>query len=111
MRFINWLIALVTFQGWRDARRRRRYEELKVLIVKEHMAGRGGMVVPRKYDAKDLLSFKPPMYFHARTETKARCIFWRKDLMTEEVGPPYQKLEIEPLKMAGHPDGYQDDRH
>lgn len=93
MRLVNWLWAVVTFKAWRAARRYRRYAELKALIVKFHLAGKGGMVVPRKYSARDLASFKPPMYFHARSEENERCIFWRKEYMTEEVGPPLKEIE------------------
>lgn len=96
--FIQWIVAFVTLKPWRQARRRRRYEELKALIVKYHLAGKGGMVVPKKFDAVDLQGFRSPMYAHARTKEKQRCLFWRKELMTEEVGPPLQAQHLpEPI--------------
>lgn len=88
MKFVNWLTALVTFKKWRAQRRRKRYDELKALIVKNHLAGKGGLFVPKKYDFKDLQSFRPPMYALARTEKNQPIIYWRQGLMTEEVGPP-----------------------
>lgn len=88
MRLFKILWQALTLTSWRASRRRRRYDEIRALIVEHHMAGKGGLVLPKKYDAKDLLSFKPPMYFLARTEKNQPCIFWRKELMTEEVGPP-----------------------
>lgn len=84
--------ALLTLTGWRAARRRKRYEEIKALIVEQHLCGKGGLVLPKKYDAEDQKSFKPPMYFLARTDKNEPCIFWRKELMSEEVGPPRPKL-------------------
>jgi hypothetical protein len=89
MRFLRAIFDFVTLKPWRAGRIRRRYDELKALIVKEHLAGRGGMLVPRKFRFKELSqSFRPPMYFMARNHHNKLCIFWRKELMTEEVGPP-----------------------
>lgn len=95
MRFLNRIWDLIILKGYRAARRRRRYDEIKAMIVEEHLKGKGGMVLPSKYDARDADSFKPPMYFQARTVKNERCIFWRKELMTEEIGPPRAKTEVQ----------------
>lgn len=92
MNFLKPIWAFVTLSKWRAARRRKRYDDLKALIVKEHLAGYGGIVVPKKYGETDLSSFKAPMYFHAQNQYRQRCIFWRKDLMTKEVGPPMNEV-------------------
>lgn len=90
MKFINWFFKLITFGHFIARRRRRRYEELKKLIVEEHLNGKGGIMIPRKFGKKDLQSFKAPMYHFARKDSAngPLCIFWRKDLMTEEIGAP-----------------------
>jgi hypothetical protein len=96
MNFLKKIWGFVSFKEWRAARRRRRYDELKAMIVQEHLAGYGGLVVPKKYDETDLSSFKAPMYFHAQNQYRQRCIFWRKDLMTKEVGPPTKEVCAQP---------------
>jgi len=81
--------AIKAYFAKREAtKRRNNYEEIKALIVQRHLDGFGGVVLPKKYDAKDLACFKPPMYQPARTEDNKPVIFWRKDLMTVEVGEP-----------------------
>ena len=82
------ILELISLKGWLAARRRRRYDEIKALIVEQHLQGKGGLILPGKYGAKDTACFRPPMYFHARTDHGSRCIFWRKELMSEEVGAP-----------------------
>ena len=93
-RLINW----ITFHGFRARRRRRRYEELRALIMENHLGGKGGMIVPKKYDAKDMKCFGPPMYFFARTKENEPCIFWRKDLMIEEVNSATKKPTADEAK-------------
>lgn len=93
MRVLMAILNFLTFKTYRDrieaAKRRKNYEGIKAEIVKRHLAGFGGLVLERrKYDGKDLAAFLPPMYFTARTANFEPVIFWRKDLMTEEVGPP-----------------------
>lgn len=94
--FLQWLFAAVTLKSWRKQRealrRRRRYDEIKGMIVQRHLGGFGGCVLDKKkFDLKDLESFKPPMYHIAQTSKREPVIFWRKDLMTEEIGPPTLK--------------------
>lgn len=83
----------ITLKDWRDKReairRRANYEAIKAMIVQRHFQGFGGHVLSkREFDLKDLESFKPPMYQIAITSKNEPVIFWRKDLMTEEIGPP-----------------------
>lgn len=89
---IRQILAIITFVDFRARRtaikRRKNYDAIKALIVQEHLAGRGGLVLDKKkFDLEDLGSFKPPMYQIAQTSKRQPVIFWRKDLMTEEVGP------------------------
>jgi|ERR1019366_737945 hypothetical protein len=100
MKILKLFWAFITFKSWRAGWRRRRYDELKALIVEQHLSGKGGMIVPFKYDSKDVACFAAPMYFHARTAKNERCIFWRKELMAEEVGPPRPKTEVQKAEEA-----------
>lgn len=106
-----WLINLLTLKSLRTAWRKRRYEELKALIVAQHKEGFGGMILPLKFGKKDFASFQRPMYSFARSKVSHRfqryynrwrlCIFWRKDLMTAEVGPPdHEALEARKAEQA-----------
>ena len=88
---LNALISFITFKSWRATRRRKRYDEIRALIVKEHLAGNQGMVVPAKFDPEDMKSFRAPMYQIARNQHNQLCIFWDKKKMTEEVGSPTPK--------------------
>lgn len=96
MKLLKWIKTfwgLVTFKGLRLRWRRRRYEEIKAAVIERHREGFGGVVLSKKYDVKDLAAFPPPMYWLARTESQQPVLFWRKDLMTEEVGAPRLKAE------------------
>lgn len=100
--------GFLTFKKWRDARealkRRKRYDQIKADIVSWHMRGYGGFVLDqKKFDLKDLESFKPPMYQIARTAKNAPIITWRKDLMTEEVGSPKGEQDGKPAEGKIHP--------
>lgn len=96
MKFLKWFFKLITFGHFFARLRRRRYEQLKAIIVEEHLKGKGGTVIPKKFGKADLTSFRPPMYHFARHGSKdgPLCIFWRKDLMTEEIGPPMSERQI-----------------
>lgn len=88
------IFSVVTFKDVRDrwiaAYRRKRYDALKKMVVDEHLQGFQGMVVPKKYGMKEVKQyFQPPMYQIARNNYKQLCLFWRKDLMEEEVGLPF----------------------
>lgn len=107
---VNVLVDHLLPKPLSEARRRKRYDEIRSIVLDMHFSGHGGMKVPFKYDSKDLQSFTAPMYWHARTEKNERCIFWRKDLMDEEVGPPLKIEETSPRQLVGFPNGYQDDR-
>lgn len=93
---LNSIVDAITFKSWRvqreATRRRNNYDTIKSMIVERHLNGFGGLVLDKKkYDAKDLECFKPPMYYTARTAQNEPVIFWRKELMTEEVGSPNPK--------------------
>ena len=68
--------------------RRERYEFLKAEISKRHFAGFKGLIVnfPRKFDAIDIGSFKPPMYQVCKNADNCWCIFWDPAKMTKEIG-------------------------
>lgn len=95
MRFLIAIWGIITLKPWRARRegikRRARYDEIKALVVERHLSGFGGTVLSKKYDAKDLACFAPPMYQIARTDKNEPVLCWRKELMTEEVGPPRPK--------------------
>lgn len=83
------LITLASFRERRErARRRANYDAIKAAIVEEHLRGFGGIVLEKKYDLKDQSAFRAPMYYAAKNDKGQLCLFWRRDLMTEEVGPP-----------------------
>lgn len=94
---LNWIkrvFELLTFKPWRNKRSRRRYDEIKALVVENHLNGFGGLVLPKKYGRKDFACFGPPMYHFARTPENELCLFWQKKLMTEEIGPPHEKRTV-----------------
>lgn len=99
-----WFISFGPIRAKRERiKRRKNYDEIRAMIIDRHYDGKGGLVIPSKYDLKDVENFtksqgnvnpKLRMYFSARDEKNRLILFWQEDLMTKEIGPPKVSAQV-----------------
>lgn len=106
IQFVLRIFAAITFKAWRAHRTavkaRQRYDAIKAIVCQRHADGFGGTTLSRKkYSLTQVVeSFKPPMYMIAKTAAGDIVLCWRKDLMTEEIGPPKENNIREALNRS-----------
>ncbi len=93
LKTLSSLLGVITFKPYRArkelAKRRERYDFLKMLITERHRAGFHGLTVDvqdREFDWTDMLCFRPPMYQVLKNKDMKYCIFWDPKKMSEEIG-------------------------